>query len=132
MIIELKRFYLGSKYTIGRLYVDGVYFCDTLEDKVRAFTKEDPKVWGETAIPAGTYKVSVTYSPKFKRKLPYLHNVPHFTGIRIHRGNTHIDTAGCPLVGENKVVGKVINSTPYELELTKLIEAEKCCTITIT
>lgn len=131
MRIEIKRFFKGEKYTIGRMYIDGIYFCDTLEDKVRAFTQDDPKVWGETAIPEGIYRCTVTYSPKFKRELPYLHNVPYFTGIRIHRGNTHVDTAGCILVGENKMVGKVINSTKYELELTKLIKEVGSCTVHI-
>ena len=76
----------------------------------------------ETAIPAGTYEVIVNVSVKFKRKLPLLLNVPHFTGIRIHRGNTDKDTSGCILVGENKQPGRVINSTGYELRLTELIE----------
>ena len=76
----------------------------------------------ETAIPAGTYEVIVNVSVKFKRTLPLLLNVPHFTGIRIHRGNTDKDTSGCILVGENKQPGRVINSTGYELRLTELIE----------
>lgn len=130
MKLKLKRIYFGKDYTIGKLYINGLYFCDTLEDQVRDLSKEK-KVYAETAIPAGTYKVAVTYSPAFKRQLPLLYAVPHFTGIRIHRGNTHVDTAGCILVGENKVVGKVINSTGYELKLTKMIAAEKSCEITI-
>lgn len=122
--LKLERFFFGEKYTIGRLFVNGTYFCDTLEDRVRDLTNEK-KVYGETAIPAGTYEVRVTWSPTFKRNLPLLLGVPHFTGIRMHRGNTIKDTLGCILVGENKVKGMVINSTGYEIELTKLLSGQK-------
>lgn len=122
--LRLERFFFGEKYTIGRLFVNGTYFCDTLEDRVRDLTNEK-KVYGETAIPAGTYEVRVTWSPTFKRNLPLLLGVPHFTGIRMHRGNTIKDTLGCILVGENKVKGMVINSTGYEIELTKLLSGQK-------
>lgn len=122
MKITLKRIALRSSYTIGRLYIDGHYFCDTLEDPVRDLDKT-PKVPGATAIPAGTYAVVVNRSPKFGRRLPRLLRVPHFEGILIHRGNTAADTAGCILVGENRAVGKLLNSTPYELRLTETIQA---------
>ena len=111
MILLLKRRYLAAEYTIGELYIDGVYMCDTIEDKVRDF---DDKVFGETAIPYGIYEVVLNESPKFKRDLPLLMNVPHFTGIRIHRGNTAKDSHGCILPGENKRKGMVINSGTYE------------------
>ena len=120
MKLKLKRIALRDTYTIGKLYVDGQYFCDTLEDRVRDLTKEK-KVPGETAIPAGTYNMVVNVSPKFKRMLPRLLNVPQFDGILIHRGNTAKDSSGCILVGENKVVGKVINSTGYEQNLTDML-----------
>jgi hypothetical protein len=122
MRLRLERRYLGPEYTIGSLFINGEYLCDTIEDKVRDHNQDgdldDPgekKVFGETAIPYGRYKVDLTMSPKFKRLLPIILNVPHFTGIRIHRGNTAKDSHGCPLVGENKAKGKVINSTKYEL-----------------
>ena len=109
------------------MYVNGMYFCDTLEDKVRDLNKdgdlndaEEGKVYAQTAIPYGKYKVIVSFSPKFKRMLPRLLDVPHFEGILIHRGNTAKDSAGCILVGENKIKGKVINSTPYENKLTAM------------
>lgn len=76
----------------------------------------------KAALASGTYNVIVNMSPKFKRELPRILNVPHFDGILIHRGNTAKDTSGCILIGENKVKGKVINSTPYELDLTKKIK----------
>ena len=143
MELLLKRIYKGNKYTIGKLYIDGEWFCDTIEDVVRNLPKDCPytpkgrnckckeKVYGETAIPAGTYKVILSYSNRFKRILPELLNVPHFLGIRIHRGNTEQDSAGCIILGENKVKGKVINSTPYEIKLVKLLENQKNVTITI-
>ena len=121
MNIELNRITRKLSYTIGRLFVDGKYFCDTLEDRCRDLDKEK-KVMNETAIPEGIYEVIVNVSAKFRRKLPLLLDVPHFSGIRIHRGNTDKDTSGCILVGENKQQGRVINSTGYELKLTEMIE----------
>lgn len=114
MKLLLKRIALQETYTIGKLYIDGVKFCDTLEDKVRP---DGVKVYGETAIPAGTYKVIITWSNRFKRKLPLLLNVPGFDGIRIHPGNTAVDTHGCILVGVNDVKGEIHQSkfTFYEL-----------------
>ena len=92
MKLLLKRIALRDTYTIGKIYIDGEYFCDTLEDKVRDLNKngvfdgDEKKVYGETAIPYGTYKVILSYSPKFKRILPELLDVPCFTGIRIQGG----------------------------------------------
>lgn len=129
MKILIKRRYIGSEYTIGSMFLNDTYFCDTLEDVVRDHNKDgvlngpnENKLNGKTAIPYGEYKVIVNESPRFKRRLPRLLDVPHFDGILIHRGNTHEDTSGCILVGENKVKGKVINSAKYELELVRIIE----------
>lgn len=130
MKLVLKRIAKKETYTIGKLYIDGVYFCDTLEDRVRDLNLED-KVKHETAIPAGRYKVIVNKSPKFQRELPRLLDVPYFEGILIHRGNTDKDTSGCILIGENKVVGRLINSTKYEIELTKRIKEAKGAIINI-
>ena len=105
MKLYLLRKFKGADYTIGQLFIDGEYFCDTLEDVVR-----DSKIKHETAIPAGTYKIDLTFSAKFKKILPILIDVPGFEGIRIHAGNDKSHTSGCLLVGENKVKGKVINS----------------------
>lgn len=117
MKLLLTRKYFKETYTIGNLYIDGLYFCDTLEDAVR-----DKKIMNKTAIPYGTYEVILTESAKFKRLLPLLLNVPGFDGIRIHRGNTDEDTSGCILVGENKMRGGVINSTKYELDLVNMMQ----------
>ena len=124
VVLKVKRRFKGETYTIGSLFVNDKYFCDTLEDKVRVLNSIKDKIPGETAIPSGTYKVCIEYSPRFKRKLPRLKDVPYFTGVLIHRGNTEEDTHGCILVGENKVKGKVINSTKYELALMELLKSE--------
>lgn len=106
MKVEVKRTFKGTEYTIGKLYIDGHYLCDTLEDTVR----NGVKIAGKTAIPAGTYKVRKTMSPRFKKVLPEILNVPGFTGVRIHAGNTAIDTDGCLLLGLNKKKGQVLES----------------------
>ena len=120
MNLELKRIFKGKDYTIGRLFIDGKYFCDTLEDPVRQLDSIKDKIKEKTAIPAGKYKVSMSIvSPKYSirksynwcgGRLPRLMDVPFFEGILIHSGNTPDHTAGCILVGENKIKGQVINS----------------------
>jgi hypothetical protein len=104
------------------------YFCDTLEDVDRGLTQSTPledirkiKITHETAIPTGEYRVIVNLSPAKKRMLPRLLDVPGFSGILIHRGNTKHDSSGCILVGENTVKGKVINSTLYEKRLVEIL-----------
>lgn len=126
MKLLLKRIALRPAYTIGKLYVDGKYICDTIEDCVRDVNKNgrfdngEKKIYGETAIPYGKYEVTLKVkSPKYSQRpayswcggyLPRLLNVPDFDGILIHAGNTAKDSAGCIIVGENMVVGKVLNS----------------------
>ena len=128
MKLTLKRIALRPTYTIGKLYIDGKYFCDTCEDCVRDTNKngwfdESPKKYGLTAIPYGTYNVILSMSNRFKRVLPLLLDVPEFSGIRIHSGNTADDSLGCILVGENKQVGKVLNSRKTEKKLMKVLQA---------
>ena len=128
MNITLNRIAKKAKYTIGKLYINDQYFCDTLEDTVRdinhngKFDNGEVKVYGKTAIPFGKYSVVYTYSPKFKRKLPLLLNVPQFEGIRIHPGNTAEDSLGCILVGKNTAVGKLTESKVTSDKLNNLIE----------
>ena len=116
MKLTLKRIALRPTYTIGKLYIDDVYFCDTVEDTVRDLNKNgkfdngEKKVHSKTAIPYGIYEIKWTYSPRFKKYTPQLMNVPSFEGIRIHAGNTSADTEGCLILGKNKQVGKVLNS----------------------
>lgn len=107
MNIIVKRICKGPDYTIGRLSIDGKYFCDTLEDTVRP---AGVKIPGKTAIPAGKYKIKLTESLRFGKLMPRLENVPGFTGVLIHPGNTSEDTEGCILVGKNRVKGKVLDS----------------------
>lgn len=128
--LKLKRIAKKPTYTIGKLYLNGEYFCDTLEDTDRGLSQIMPleqimakKIKNQTAIPTGTYVIDMnTVSPKYSNfskypwakpydaKIPRLKAVPGYLGVLIHPGNTNADTSGCILVGENKVVGKVINS----------------------
>lgn len=127
MELIVRRIALKDEYTIGKLYVNGVYECDTLEDKVRDFNRDgdlndngEGKVYGQTAIPYGKYEITMdVQSPKYSKRasymwcngyLPRLLNVPHFDGILIHAGNSAKDSSGCLICGENKVKGRVINS----------------------
>lgn len=143
MELYLKRRYLSKQYTIGSLYLDGCYFCDTLEDTVRRLPVACPdtphgrtcrcpeKVYARTAIPAGTYKITMEHSPRFKRVLPLLHDVPHFLGILIHSGNDEEDSAGCILVGKNNIKGKVVESRATSDVLNKLLAKADHITIRI-
>ena len=121
MKLRVERHRLEAGYTVGRLYVDGRLFCDTLEDRVRDLDKEE-KVPGRTAIPAGTYRVVFNWSPKFGRNLPRLLNVPCFEGILIHPGNTADDSAGCILVGRATAAGRLTESRDTSDRLNVLIE----------
>jgi hypothetical protein len=142
MKLELKRKALKETYTIGDLFIGGVFFCNVLEDKVRDIDKDgqfdhgEVKVFAETAIPYGTYQIDMTYSNRFKRILPLLENVPGFEGIRIHPGNTAVDTHGCLLVGKNTEVGKVTESKKtfdnLFVKLAAAHEAKESIYITIT
>ena len=142
MKLLLHRIARRDTYTIGRLYVDGKYFCDTLEDTDRGLSQELPvtvnrakKRAGVTAIPVGTYRVTMgVKSPKFSKyaqykfcegKLPRLVNVPAFDGVLIHIGNTAKDTEGCILVGKNTQVGKVLQSTMTFQQLYARLKAAK-------
>lgn len=125
MELKLKRKALEPEYTIGDLFINGEFFCNTLEDTYRDLSKEK-KIPGKTAIPYGKYEVILNYSPRFKKELPRLLNVSHFDGVLIHGGNTPEDTEGCILVGENAIKGKVINSTSYKKKLIDMfIDARK-------
>jgi hypothetical protein len=126
MNLELIRKEFTDKSTIGELYINGKFFCFTLEDKDRGLQSTDPlilintkKIWGETAIPYGTYEVKLTMSNRFKRVLPILLNVKGYTGVRMHRGNTAEHSHGCPLVGYKKAYNTIFESTKAENDLMK-------------
>ena len=133
MKLELKRKALMDTYTIGDLFVNDVFFCNILEDKVRDFNKDgdlndsgETKVYGETAIPYGVYTIDLTYSNRFKKILPLIENVKGFEGIRIHPGNTAVDTHGCLLVGNNTEKGKVTDSRKvFEKLMIRLVDAHE-------
>ena len=101
MKLTLERLQLDPDVTIGALHVDGAFQCWTLEDVVRPAGA--PKVFGQTAIPYGSYRIDVTFSPHFGRDLPLVCAVPGFCGVRIHPGNTAADTEGCILVGNDRL-----------------------------
>ena len=109
--IQIKRFAFKETYTIGKLYVNGVYICDTIEDKVRVLNSAKDKVYGKTAIPAGTYPADLYFSRKFGYTVVRLFNVPYFEGIYIHKGNTEKDSLGCIIVGYNDRKGWVSKPT---------------------
>lgn len=128
MKLKIDRRWKKATYTVGILYVDGVRFCETLEDKDRGLFQTDylaqiksVKVYGETAIPVGSYRVTLSViSPKYAGvqwykdlcggKMPRLLNVPGFEGILIHPGNNALQSYGCVLVGRNTKVGELTES----------------------
>ena len=137
MEILIDRKWKRNSYTIGTLSIDGKrlgdgkHYCCTLEDTDRGLNAsmslneimlmKQPHV---TAIPTGRYEVTVTYSPRFKRRLPLLNNVPGYSGVRIHPGNTAADTDGCILVGENTSKGRVNSSRHwFAIVMDKIQEA---------
>lgn len=129
MLIEVKRFEFNDTYTVGRMYINDVYFCYTLEDKVR----EGAKVDGQTAIPNGTYSVIIDVSTRFGKQLPHILNVPNFTGVRIHSGNTSKDTEGCILLGHTYAGKDFIGNSKlaFDVFFNKLKE-DKTSTIKIS
>lgn len=115
-------------YTEGKMYVDGIYYCDTIEDKERVLNSAADKVYAQTAIPAGKYKVTVEYrGGHFNRKVPVVNNVPYFTGILIHNGTTEKSSAGCIIVGKKLKDGQLDGNTTRQIsdKLTeKLLQAQ--------
>ena len=127
MKLELKRMHFTDNSTIGELYIDGTFQCYTCEDIEREI-----KVAGKTAIPAGNYKVIINLSNRFKRQMPLLLNVPNFEGVRIHSGNTALDTEGCIIVGNNRSVDFVGESRKaYTSLFNKMLLAKDAITINI-
>ena len=111
MEITIKRIYFNEQSTIGALQVNGEYLMDTLEPKAINWQVEK-KVMGETAIPEGRYRLRMRHSAHYRCDMPFLEDVPYFTGIMIHTGNTVKDTRGCILVGKNLTPNLTTNLTP--------------------
>ena len=148
-MMVLKRIYKGENYTIGHIYIDGEYICDTIEDQDRGLTDQMSvqdikkiKVASKTAIPTGTYKLTLdVVSPKFiqkayyynfcKGKLPRLLGVKGFDGVLIHRGKDQDSSSGCIIVGYNKIKGQVVNSQQAFEKLYKTIQAKMVTEITV-
>lgn len=147
MKLTLKRIALKPTYTIGKLYIDDNYFCDTLEDTVRDLNKDgkfdngEEKIKGKTAIPYGTYEITTNIvSQRFKNrvwakpyggKIPRLINVPSFDGVLLHPGSSAEDTSGCLLVGKNTIVGRLTDSQKTFHALMQKIKNQKNLTIEI-
>lgn len=141
MELKLTRRYKGPTYTVGSLFLNEKYFCDTIEDKDRGLDQSmseteisKKKISSVTAIPTGTYIITLTQSNRFSKRswaaafgglVPSVNNVKGFAGVRIHPGNTDKDTLGCILVGENKVTGKVINSVETWAKLMRQLTKTK-------
>lgn len=128
-ILSLNRKWYTDKTTIGELSLDNEFQCHTLEDTVRDLNKDgvlqkEEKVYGETAIPSGTYEIVISHSDKFHKKLPLLLDVPHFKGVRIHSGNIPTHTLGCILVGYHSPDQPdcIVNSRATFSKLFKKIE----------
>ena len=128
--IVVERKYYKENYTIGNMFLEGEWFCNTLEDKDRGLNQslslsqnKKLKVYGKTAIPKGVYEVTVVFWAKHRINVPLLHDVPAFTGILIHNGVNQNSTLGCILVGLNTIKGQLTSGKKYMNELTNRIQA---------
>jgi hypothetical protein len=132
MNLLLKREALIEDVTAGSLYIDGTFFCYTLEDPVRELATPDGWVWqaslkvyGQTAIPSGKYTVTNTFSNRFQKRMPLVLSVPDFEGVRLHGGSTVEHTEGCPLLGRDRSddYRALISSVGLTDKLVKLIDS---------
>ena len=129
MEIEVRRKEFYPECTHGELYIDDEYLCDTLEDQDRDFNKDgditdkgEGKVYGQTAIPRGRYRLILKVSPRFNKVLPALLDVPGFDGVLVHSGNTAEDTHGCVLVGVKQKRGRVMSSRYFMLRFMEFVK----------
>lgn len=131
MTIRIDRKWKKAEYTISKVYINGSYLgCNALEDTDRGLLQsmqitelQRRKVKGKTAIPRGYYDIRVTYSPKYKRNMPLVVDVPAFSGVRLHSGNSAKDTEGCILFGKNDKVGWISDSRYWTDKIYRLIDA---------
>ena len=129
--VKIKRLYFKDTYTIGKCTVDGEYISDTIEDKVRVLNSIKDKIYGETAIPTGTYNADIYFSKKFGYNVIRLFNVPYFSGIYLHRMNTAKDSLGCVGIGRNDKKGWLSNPTIYMNKLIAAVEDADKIIVTI-
>ena len=108
--------------TLGKLYVNGIFQCHTLEDTDRKLENGGVKVQNETAIPRGKYDVIIDWSNRFQKEMLHVLNVPGFVGIRIHAGNTAKDTEGCVLLGNGRAKGYLLDSRSAVAKVFALVE----------
>lgn len=127
MNLTLKRTLRSDRFTSGELSIDGIFQCWTMEDKERDLSKGcGNKLKAQTAIPPGKYEMVISFSNRFQKYMPLLLNVPCFDGIRIHSGNTEVDSEGCILVGKERTTGRIMESRKAFAELmAKLSKVEK-------
>lgn len=130
MVIRIDRQWKKAEYTISRVFINGNYYgCNALEDTDRGLLQsmqlselQRRKIKGKTAIPRGYYDVRITYSQKYKRMMPLVVDVPAFSGIRLHSGNSAKDTEGCILFGKNDKVGWISDSRYWTNKIYNEIE----------
>lgn len=118
-----------DEYTEGKLFIDGSYVCDTIEDKDRGLDIHMPedeilkkKVYGKTAIPVGWYNVTIDWSNRFGKNLIHILNVPGFDGVRTHSGNSASDSSGCVCVGARNAPGWVSESRKHYAIIHEMVE----------
>lgn len=134
MMILLKRVAFFDDTTIGKTYVNGKLLGWSLEDAVREIPGQPVASWkihGRTAIPVGTYRVSLTHSKRFGRTMPYIHGVPGFEGVRIHGGNTHADTEGCPLFAARRIGERTVQGSQEKAVTEMIRRAGEVATIVV-
>jgi hypothetical protein len=129
--LKVKRVFFKEHYTVGNFFVDGEWICNTLEDKVRELKTWADKIPNETAVPAGTYQVSMEWWEKHLNFYPMLHLVPFFSGILIHSGTKDTDTSGCILLGFNTAIGEVHEGLAMVEKLRQFLKDKTDITITI-
>lgn len=130
MTIRIDRKWKKAEYTISRVYINGRYLgCNALEDTDRGLLQamqiaeiQKRKIKGKTAIPRGYYDVKITWSEKYQRNMPLVVDVPGFSGIRLHSGNSAKDTEGCILFGKNDKVGWISDSRYWTDKIYRLID----------
>ncbi len=118
--IEIKRDG-NSLHNWGKMFIDGVYWGETLEDPDRKLEDGGVKVDGDTAIPRGRFQLALTYSNRFGKIMPELLHVPGFSGVRIHGGNTEADTHGCILLGQRRIDSGVADCTGINQRLLEFM-----------